>query len=427
MPVKISACRCAGHYGTAMSTYHTHIGSSYQIYCMSCGVEAGSFDTEELAIKDWNRKMNKVKDISGQKFEFLTVLKDFRRESERTYWYCECQCGNKKWIRSESIRKVGHCGCLKKKIKPLAGRRFGRLLVQDRFKQEKKSCKTRTFWLCVCDCGEEKWIKRNALVSGNTTSCGCYSKEVRSRKMGAAAQRKLYGRYRKDADRRGHDFNISEDDFLRIASAPCAYCKRTEVSEYAPKRTNGSFKYTGVDRIDSSLGYSINNCQPCCVDCNRAKWQLSEDEFLGHIELIYIQRFIADELKRRCAFIGRWQPPHASHEALIRTKLDSGLPCLILVRDTPVNDKNPYTLQDTLKMLRDTFDGEDVVVLPISDIEGIYYGRGVGYNVEEIDMPESVKGLSATEIRQKIQDGDESWKDFVMSGARKLLEEKFNG
>lgn len=370
--------------------------------------------------------MNKVKDISGQIFEFLTVLDDYERTAGHTFWLCQCECGNIKHVRLDLIKKVGHCGCLKKKIKQLGGSRFGRLLVQNSFEQRRIKNKVKTFWYCKCDCGNEKWIDRSSLISKHTTSCGCYSKEMRSRPNGAAAKTKLYCRYRADAKRRKIDFNISESDFIKIALNKCVYCGRKDVSYYQPKRCNGGIKYTGVDRKDNTLGYSADNCQSCCLDCNRAKWQLSEEKFLKLIESIYINRFVELDLSRRCVFVGRWQPPHASHEALIRTKLNKGEPCLILVRSTPMNDKNPYTLQETLQMLRDTFKDEDVVVLPITDIEGIYYGRKVGYNVEEIDMPENVKRLSATEIRQKIKDGDESWKKYVMSGARKYLEKRFN-
>lgn len=371
--------------------------------------------------------MNKVKDIVGKIFGCLLVIGPFDRKKGHTYWLCRCKCGKEKSLRVDTLKNVGHCGCIKKKVKPLAGSCFNRLVVQDRFELRRIRNRIRTFWHCKCDCGNFKWVNRDCLVTKATSSCGCYSREIRERPLGEAAKTKLFCRYRADAQRRGLSFKLSKEEFAQIVFQSCTYCGRKEVSDYQPKRTNGGTTYTGIDRVDNSRGYTVDNCQPCCKDCNRAKWQLSDGELMNLIELIYLNRFVkTQDLSRRCTFTGRWQPPHASHEALIRTKLDKGEPCLILVRATPVNDKNPYTLQETLKMLRDTFEGEDVMVLPITDIEGIYYGRKVGYNVEEIDMPESVKRLSATEIRQKINSGDDSWKNYVMSGARKLLEEKLS-
>ena len=59
----------------------------------------------------------------------------------------------------------------------LTGQRFGRLVVislnEEVSKQKKGSC-----WNCKCDCGNEKIIWAADLKRGNTTSCGCYNKEM---------------------------------------------------------------------------------------------------------------------------------------------------------------------------------------------------------------------------------------------------------
>lgn len=64
----------------------------------------------------------------------------------------------------------------------LTDRRFGRLTVisraQDHFT---KSGARVTMWHCVCDCGTKKDITANALKKGATVSCGCYSSEVKRR------------------------------------------------------------------------------------------------------------------------------------------------------------------------------------------------------------------------------------------------------
>lgn len=64
--------------------------------------------------------MATFKDLTGQKFGRLTVLKVSRKvlsgKRFRYYWLCECECGNKKEIRTDSLTKhlVQSCGCLKK-------------------------------------------------------------------------------------------------------------------------------------------------------------------------------------------------------------------------------------------------------------------------------------------------------------------------
>jgi hypothetical protein len=39
-----------------------------------------------------------------------------------------------------------------------------------------------------------------------------------------------------------------------------------------------------VDRIDSSIGYSVDNCVSCCTICNMMKNILSVEDFLKHIK-----------------------------------------------------------------------------------------------------------------------------------------------
>ncbi len=41
------------------------------------------------------------------------------------------------------------------------------------------------------------------------------------------------------------------------------------------------FEYSGIDRVDSSVGYSMNNCIPCCKVCNWSKTNQSVGEFLA--------------------------------------------------------------------------------------------------------------------------------------------------
>ena len=45
-------------------------------------------------------------------------------------------------------------------------------------------------------------------------------------------------------------------------------------------------KANGIDRLNSIIGYTIENCVPCCEKCNLMKSNYSENEFLDHIERI---------------------------------------------------------------------------------------------------------------------------------------------
>lgn len=57
--------------------------------------------------------MGKIKDMSGQKFGRLTVIK-YTRTQHGAYWLCKCDCGNTTEVRGDMLRngRIKSCGCL---------------------------------------------------------------------------------------------------------------------------------------------------------------------------------------------------------------------------------------------------------------------------------------------------------------------------
>lgn len=118
---------------------------------------------------------------------------------------------------------------------------------------------------------------------------------------------------------------------------------------------------------------------------------------------------------RRALYIGRWQPFHNGHDHIIQNKLKEGIPVAIAVRDTPVEEWDPYTMEQRLQMIREVYKNDDVVVFPMPDIESVNIGRKVGYGVNRFDSPEHIEGISATQIRKLMAEEDTSWLDKVPS------------
>lgn len=121
--------------------------------------------------------MGTTKDLIGNKIGMLTILDSEVRKS-KTYLLCLCECGNKKWIRSDSVKsgKQKSCGCLVKKFKinDLVGKKFGRLLV---LSINSKNNHGAYMYNCKCDCGNECIVRSGNLVHGTTKSCGCLMHE----------------------------------------------------------------------------------------------------------------------------------------------------------------------------------------------------------------------------------------------------------
>ena len=121
--------------------------------------------------------------------------------------------------------------------------------------------------------------------------------------------------------------------------------------------------------------------------------------------------------KKYAIFVGRYQPYHYGHIELIKQKLDLGIPALIMVRNIAPDERNPFTTEDTVKMIKKYHEskGDDVKVIIIPDIESVNYGRGVGYEINEYEPPSNSGAMfiSASKIRDSIKNGNENWKKMV--------------
>jgi hypothetical protein len=65
------------------------------------------------------------------------------------------------------------------KFKNLAGTRFGRLLALRRDAPSRLGY----WWMCHCDCGKTKKVLITRLLNGTTKSCGCYSRELSTKRI----------------------------------------------------------------------------------------------------------------------------------------------------------------------------------------------------------------------------------------------------
>jgi hypothetical protein len=146
-------------------------------------------------------------------------------------------------------------------------------------------------WKCQCDCGTIKVIGASSLTTGQSKSCGCLHRELsklrQSKPEFEASKNALYARYKCAARKRNITFNISLEDFIEIAKQDCFYCGIGAKQEIKDKNYNGIFIHNGIDRINSSLGYSKENCVSCCKQCNFAKLDYTHEEFLEWLDRAY--------------------------------------------------------------------------------------------------------------------------------------------
>ena len=79
--------------------------------------------------------------------------------------------------------------------------------------------------------------------------------------------------YKAGAKRRGIDWDLHLNDFVKLWNSHCAYC-------------DVKIEGIGIDRVDSKKGYTIKNTVACCSLCNRMKSTTPVDEWVDSLKRI---------------------------------------------------------------------------------------------------------------------------------------------
>lgn len=104
--------------------------------------------------------------------------------------------------------------------------------------------------------------------------------------------------------------------------------------------------------------------------------------------------------------IGRFQPWHKGHRTLFEKILEKEGQVCICIRDTQgTSEKDPLDAETVAQRINEDltndFGGKyHIVIMP--NITGVYYGRDVGYKVEQIKLDDEIESISATQIRKEM-------------------------
>jgi len=236
--------------------------------------------------------MRSVVNLIGKRFGRLIVLSragSVRNgpRSSSLLWLVHCDCGVETKVRG-SLLKGGHtksCGCLSKEGRPpetdITDRKFGWLTALERIIVEHPSGRKEGRWRCVCGCGKEAVIPLVRLLNGNSKSCGC--KRGRPLEYGQGARNSILSRYRKNAQTASREWLLTEEMFDYLTSGNCHYCGQPPTNVHSTYTSFGEFRYNGIDRKDSDLGYIPNNVVSCCKECQKAKSNTPYSQFVNFL------------------------------------------------------------------------------------------------------------------------------------------------
>ena len=112
-----------------------------------------------------------------------------------------------------------------------------------------------------------------------------------------------------------------------------------------------------------------------------------------------------DNKKPTAQMLGRWQPFHDGHYTLFKEIIKKTGQVCIQIRDVQGVDDNPFDFETVKKNIQNALIeyGERVKITLVPNITNICYGRGVGYKIEEVELPKEIQEISATKIREEMR------------------------
>jgi hypothetical protein len=180
----------------------------------------------------------------------------------------------------------------------LINRKFNKLYVIERVYKDGVR-----YMKCKCDCGNICFINPNSLYNNSPiVSCGCVSKSKRKYFGFGGIPDEAVKRVRDSARKRDLEYSITPEYMWEIFQKQNGRCVYTGYMLYFRHfdEFNGPQEQTAsLDRIDSSLGYVVENVQWIYKNLQFMKSNMNESNFLQLISDIYANKI---ELKERFIF-----------------------------------------------------------------------------------------------------------------------------
>lgn len=171
--------------------------------------------------------------------------------------------------------------------KSIVGLKVGKLSVVSFDHTENR----RSYWLCQCECGNTLIKERSSITNTPTQipSCGlCIdrtgSSSINWKGFGEISQ-KYWGDCVRGGDSRGLEFKLTIEEAWNLFLSQGRECALSGL----PIKFKLNYKddqTASLDRIDSSKGYTLNNVQWVHKDINRMKTDFTQEQIINYCNLI---------------------------------------------------------------------------------------------------------------------------------------------
>lgn len=141
-------------------------------------------------------------------------------------------------------------------------------------------------WRCRCDCGNETIRTANQLSRRDSVKhCGCKPKNRPPNFSGYEdITGTFWSRIRKQANDRNYSFNITKEEVWEL------YLRQNKKCVLSGKSISFLDKTASIDRINSKIGYELNNIQILHKDVNKIKVDFSQEYLVELCSDIHLNR-----------------------------------------------------------------------------------------------------------------------------------------
>lgn len=228
-------------------------------------------------------------DLSNLPFGSWTVIggPEKRGKENRRYWLCRCKCRYEAYVSAHNLTQGGTLGCRKCRgrrvdVPPEVGAEFGPWTVLREAGTNKHQL---LLCECRCRCGFVRTIQATLLRTGRLPICSaCMPASHQNAVYNVIWSKLLWG-----AQSRGLEVTVTQESLFLLLEAQgyrCALTGLLLVVAVDAKTQQAGGTTASVDRIDANQGYVPENVHWVHKVVNRARWELSVDDFVHLCRLV---------------------------------------------------------------------------------------------------------------------------------------------